>query len=382
MIINELSTVRKSNRYEVLKYIFSHQITSRIDISRSLNISKMTISSIVQDLLDEKILIEVFSESTSIKAGRPIRSITLNDQYFTILGIDIGVNHINLIAYSLTGDIFYTQNIKPTDIVNSIYVIDTIITMVQECMELALKDKIVIGLGVGLGGIVDSSGMVINSPDLQWFNVNLKELLDQRFDFQIEVDNCTRLMLNSEIHKNPLFTTAPDKNILFVNIGYGIGSAIFLNKEIYSGISELGHTYAGGNIKCFCGSQGCLETLASGNALEQLGSDLVGYQISGSSLDNLAREGDVEAQKIYTHLGEHLGISIANVINIIGIDTVILGGGISNSYDLFHSSLYKKCHQNVINVLKPSLQIELSVVKNDSVLYGCFLKILFDFFQK
>lgn len=219
--------------------------------------------------------------------------------------------------------------------------------------ESGLSRKQILGMGIGMPGILDEkSGKVLFSPDFKWENVDMLTPIRERFKMDITIENANRALAMGEYY----FGAGVDsRNFLVVNLGHGIGSAIMREGEFYRGSSgssgEIGHIILEKNgPKCNCGNLGCLEAIASGNAIardakiavlegnatkimELVNEDI--NRIEAKTVFEAARLGDRLAIQITERAMQYIGIGLANYINLLDPDLIILFGGLTNAGDIF-----------------------------------------------
>ncbi len=226
-------------------------------------------------------------------------------------------------------------------------VIDRIARSVRDAVDEAdLSLKQVRGVGIGAPGAVDGEGgNIIFAPNLQWTDVPLKKALEKQIEVPVFVENdCNISSLGvyySELEAKP-------KHMLGIFIGTGIGGGLIINGELYSGFGhtagEVGHMIIDLNgPKCGCGNKGCFEALASRTAIfhkvraavkegqktlltEMLGNDL--EDMRSGDLRKALRRGDKFVAKVIEEAAEYTGIAVANLINILNPEIVVLGGGV------------------------------------------------------
>ncbi len=226
-------------------------------------------------------------------------------------------------------------------------VIDRIGRCVRDVVdECDLDFKQVRGLGIGAPGAVDpETGRVIFAPNLQWQDVALKKIMEKQMGVPVAVENdcnsATLGVFEKELQGKP-------RHLVGVFIGTGIGGGIIIDGKLYSGVSgtaaEIGHMVLQvGGPKCNCGNRGCFEALASRTAIfrtihdaikdgqksllsEMLGPDLT--DLRSGDLRKAIRKGDKVVEKIIEDAAEYIGIAVANLINILNPETVVLGGGV------------------------------------------------------
>ena len=218
-----------------------------------------------------------------------------------------------------------------------------VLDVIDEC---DLTAKQVRGVGIGAPGAVDPEhGEVVFAPNLQWKDVPLVKELEKRLDLPVFLENdCKACMLGvyeQELKSKP-------RHVLGVFIGTGIGGGLIINGELYAGGShtagEIGHMVIDVNgPKCGCGNKGCFEVFASRLAIfraiqaaikggeksiltDMLGDDL--KDLRSGDIRKAIRRGDKLVEKIVEEAAEYTGIAIANLINILNPEVVVLGGGV------------------------------------------------------
>ncbi|MGE5587081.1 MAG: ROK family protein [Clostridia bacterium] len=229
-------------------------------------------------------------------------------------------------------------------------VVATIIDSVREAVEEAgAKLDDVAGVGVGSPGPLNpETGTVIFAPNLGWHDVPLVALMEQALNVPVHIENDANLAALGEARYG---AGRGSKNMIYITVSTGIGGGLILGGEIYSGSSfaagEVGHmtiTDEDGSPQCGCGNYGCLEALASGPAIARMARELIRHGEETMILDlvrgnvelvtsevvgRAALAGDAAAIAILGKAADYLGIGIANLVNILNPDTVVIGGGVS-----------------------------------------------------
>lgn len=215
--------------------------------------------------------------------------------------------------------------------------------VVDEC-ELDLKQ--VRGVGVGAPGAVDTeSGRVIFAPNLQWEDLPLKKALEKDLSLPVFVENdCNLATLG--VHEGEL--KGKPRHLIGIFLGTGIGAGIIIDGRLYSGFNktagEVGHMVLEvGGPRCGCGNKGCFEALAGRlaifkrieNAIKD-GQKTVLTDMLGGKLDDMRsgdlrkaiRKGDKFVEKVVEEAAEYTGIAVANLLNILNPEVVVIGGGV------------------------------------------------------
>jgi len=208
-------------------------------------------------------------------------------------------------------------------------------------------------------------GIVHFSNNLQWRDVYLKEILEEKLKIPVVVENDANAAALGEC----LFGAGRSlSNMVYVTVSTGIGCGIIMDRKIYHGVSdsagELGHTiiYPDGP-RCSCGNNGCLEAVASGAAIAREAKRLahdgqadVILAAANNELEDIdagivaaaAMSGDNTAMEIFDNAGKALGIGLANLVNLINPSVVVLGGGVMKSKDLIWTSMKREFERRVI----------------------------------
>ncbi len=228
-------------------------------------------------------------------------------------------------------------------------------------------------VGIGIPGAVDrEDGKIIFAPSLSYLNGRFfDELLSE---YKVKVGNDVDLALLAEIIINDL----NKKNLLLLNVGTGLGSAFCISGNAswncsFSG--EAGHMKViKDGRKCHCGGRGCLEAYFSGWAiLEQANEKAERHFKDAEEVFEKAREGDGPARKIINDNTKILGLGIANLINITGADTIIIGGKLSQSLDLIINSLRNEIEKHIYASKVRYFEVHKSSLVDQSTIIGASL---------
>ncbi|HLB28774.1 MAG TPA: ROK family protein [Dehalococcoidia bacterium] len=203
------------------------------------------------------------------------------------------------------------------------------------------------GVGLAIAGPCDlERGLVTSSPNLPgWRDVPAARLLQERLGVPAHLENDATAATWGEYHFG---VGRGSRHMLYLAIGTGIGGGIVVDGRLYRGAAgaagELGHvSIQEDGPLCHCGSRGCLEALASGWALAQGGKELVARSraptmarlaqeaggVTAEVVHQAALSGEAEALRIIEEAGRHLGVALANFVNIFNPEVIAIGGGLS-----------------------------------------------------
>ncbi len=236
--------IRQLNRNAVLRYIRSHRLCSRIELIKQLELAPATISAVVGDLLDEKLLIEV-SPNDKLKPGRPTKKIALNANAAYVLGISLRIEsnilYIDSSYSNYCGDIAVANSYECEDASKLELILSTIFQAVDELCALLGDDVSILGLGLGVPGVVHNESIVF-APNIPCIAGNdLYQKVNAYKNFPIFLENDVNLLLVTRLESLPELRPL---NIAYVYISQGVGAAIALKNELWksSGWSgEIGH---------------------------------------------------------------------------------------------------------------------------------------------
>jgi glucokinase len=264
-----------------------------------------------------------------------------------ILGIDIGGTKCAVVLGRADGEILARKSIatrsgelSPEQVLQELAVLAR--EMLAETPSTARSE--LRGVGVSCGGPLDTStGIIYAPPNLpDWKAVPVKSFFTEALGLPVTVENDANATALAEWRYG---AGQGCRNLVFMTMGTGIGGGIILDGRLYRGTNdlagELGHqTILINGPKCGCGKQGCLEALASGPAIARLARESLVYgrhrhvlTLAGGKPDAItaehvvtaAHEGDAFACKILEEAGTYMGLGIANVIQILNPEIVILG---------------------------------------------------------
>lgn len=261
-----------------------------------------------------------------------------------------------------------------------------------------MRDKVV-GIGVAMHGVVDvATGTSLFAPNLHLRNIPIKEELEKEFGFLVKVENDARAMALGEAW----FGSGENvTSMVAVNVGRGIGSGIIINGELYHGeydiAGELGHMAIDVHgRRCACGSNGCLQTVASGPAVaertvESLKEHPNSYiwklieedleRVSGEVVFAAAEAGDQLAIDILRQTGEYLGIGLTNLIHIINPTKVVIGGGVSESGKYVLEPLRLIIQERGLTQQAKQTKVVLTEFGSRATMLGAVALLLVELFQ-
>lgn len=383
------SIVKKINTKNVLDIIRKHGPISRTEIAEITDLTPATITNITSELIDNKLIVE--GESGDSSGGRRPIMLKMRSDYYRVIGIYIGSRKLSIITSDLLANIKHKREIKYKKEENTVEDIKKILDeeIISIIEKYKAKNKKIVSIGVGIHGIVDSEkGISIIAPNLGWKNVNIAQMLYDSYGIPVFIDNNTRTMALGE----NWFGSGKNASSFFcLNIEYGVGGSFFINDKPVNGISfgagEIGHTTVDINGEmCSCGNRGCLETVASVKALIKqayekypsnknskiyAGKEIKSIKdISPEDLYEAAKQGDELAVSLIRKMGENIGIGIANIINILNPELIIINGEIISTGEILLTPIIETVRKRGFSTSVNSTGIVLSKLGGVAYLKG------------
>jgi predicted NBD/HSP70 family sugar kinase len=315
---------RGYNRVAVLRLIGSSGPIARVQIVEQLGLSPATVTAVTRELLDHG-LIRVADRRPS-KGGRPALLLELVGGAATAFGVKIAPDHLVGVRVDLDGAVL-EQFEEPLD-VTAAGAVDEIGDLLERWI--GSSDSRLLGLGVGVPGVIDADRGLVSAPMIGWEQLPLAQLVQDRLDVPVLVDNDVNTLAVSE----RLYGRGRHiDDFLTVTLGRGIGLGIIAGGDIYRGFGggagEFGHVTAKDDGPlCTCGKQGCLEALVGDPALvsEAQRQKLIPRGAEVDQLRELADGGDAAAREIYAEAAAVLGRSTADLVNILSPQLVLISG--------------------------------------------------------
>ena len=348
----DVNVLHLTNKKILLKLIKEKKIISRSELSKETGLTPPSVTRIVDDLVQSDKLVEYVGLGNS-NGGRPPVLVKFKNEGNYIIGIDLGATYIRGCLVDINAN-FISEIQIPTEIEKGFALtIRKVVQMIHKLQSRIDDDKKIWGAGIGVAGLINSKNNIIEfSPDFEWSNINLQEILQKEIDIPVFYDNSTRLMALGELKlgENRLL-----KNFVIINVGYGIAAGMVINGKLIKGYNgfagEFGHISVDTNseVKCKCGMSGCLESLASGHRITALGKEKLESGdakilkelchgnpelITAEMVANAARKGDPASIGIYDEIAEYLSKGIGIIANLLNPEVIYIGGGISFSGDL------------------------------------------------
>lgn len=324
----------------VFRRILTHGPIGRVDISRATGLSQAAVTKAVTPLIGAGFVVERDDPRSAPAVGRPVSPLAVARDHAHIIGIKVTAERTYGVLTDLGANVLARQD-QANDSAEVADVANTVRGVVDDLR--ALSTATVEGVGVALSGDVDrESGVVRDSPLLSWRGVRFAAMLEALIGIPVVLENDVRALTTTEV----LFGSGRDADsFAVITIGTGVGCGLFLNGRIVHGAhgvaGEIGHLpLAPADALCSCGRYGCVEAVASTQAILARIRD--GHSDPTLSIDRafeLAHQGDPVARTAFEQAGGVIGAALAALVNLVGPELVVIAGENVTEYGLYEDRL-------------------------------------------
>ncbi len=372
------NTIRDVNRQIVLNYVRERGPISRAEISRETALQRSTVSLIVDELKVDGIIEEVCGESTG---GRPPILLSLRTVDAAAIGVDVGKRRTVIATGDLAGRV-----LEQEEFATDRHLEKTIRLIVDRARKLIRKNGSTIeGIGVSLPGLVNSETGKLFIPHFEWGDLSISDELMAGTGLPVTVDNDANAVALAE-----LWFGRPEirevRDFIVVLVGEGIGTGIVLDGQVYRGeggaAGEFGHMTigTGAPVACASGSRACWEAFSSERAALARYAKLSRASNGRCSnnfgcLVDLALKGEGAARAALKETAHYLGVGIANLIQGLAPEVVIVGGPIVRAWSLIAADLKRSVEANIGRGL-PSTRVIASTLGAQPTLMGALSLVL------
>lgn len=376
----------------VLRFIHSNHNISRVELAKRTGSSAGSMTAMVHRLIAKGLVTESGKGSTNF--GRKPVSLSLRHDLGYVGGVDMGSFRLRVIIADVLGNISYKSETETRMTEGRDRVLSRTFNEIHKAMDESRIPKAAIkGIGMAHSGVIDTrKGVVLSFPRpgqmTQWRNVPLLEMLEKEFDVPSILDDSARTMALAEKH----FGLGKEmSDFLFIEVGMGIGASIFIDGKLYRGpggsAGEFGHmTVDEKGPLCSCGNNGCLEAVASCAAIIQAVragiqqgvnskvSEFVDGDLDRISIEKIveaARDNDTLALRVLDEAVSHIGVVLADVINLLNPSVVVLGGPLfREGRELLLERLRQVIRQRALEKSANEVQLKISALGSEAAALG------------
>lgn len=377
-----------ASKTALLNLLIEHGGQTIAELSSSLEVSVPYTTKTLNELIEDG-LIEVTGKKDNYSKRAPkIYDLIATSGYF--LGIDTGKQSLTFGICDFCGNMVAEPELIHFDYQDTPECFDRFINLINEYIQRSgIARSQIKKACMSIGGRVNPEiGCAYNY--FTCTEMPLAEALTERLDLPFCIDNDTRCMTYGEYLKG---VCKGLKNIIFVNVSWGIGIGIIFDGKLYLGKSgfsgEIGHMHIYNNdIICHCGKTGCMETETSGSALlrkmkealENGGTSVLSDKVKNQHqeltlqdiLDAIKKE-DVLSIETLQKVAVELGTNLAGIINIFNPEMLVIGGDLSVTGAYLTQPICMGIKKFSLNMVNEDSQVAASTLKEHAGLIGACL---------
>jgi len=323
------------NRMALVRHLCANPGLSRADLAVAVGLTKSTVSLLVRELILEGWLAEREVVATGDLGRRPT-PLFIDPARLVLLGAEVGIESLRVVATSLTGDVLawtvahYSANRTAKACIASLA---TALLKLRKQLDAGQQ---ILGIGVGLpGGVNEARGVLHFAPNLGWRDIPFGALLAEKLQdtslagAPLFIQNEADVAAMGEME----FNSAPASDpLLYVSINQGLGAGVIVGDRLLTGsrgfAGEVGHMVLQLNgPRCSCGRRGCAEALIATRAM-------LGGSEDGTTLRSLAEvrahlvDEDAHTLKAVSSAGRYLGVLLQNLATAYDPACIVLGGSV------------------------------------------------------
>lgn len=373
----------------ILGYLANHGSMTLPELGKRLNISVPKVTVLVNELRNEGFVSDYGKVDSSGGRKPNLYGVAAEAAYF--IGVDVKQSHITIGLLNLDKTLVRNSGTMDYELTNTVESRDTLCGHILDFIGgLSVPKDRIKGVGINLSGRVNYR----TGHSYSYFHFDdrpLSEIVEEKIGFPVFLENDSRAMAYGEFC---LGAVENEKDVLFLNLDYGIAVGILMGGELYYGKSgyagEFGHMPVFNNeYICRCGKKGCLETEAAGWALERMFRDKV--REGSSSLitnkiadpDHITMEDIIEAAisddvlaiELIAQLGDNIGRGIASLINVFNPELVILGGGLLATGDYIGLPIKTAINKYSLSLVNNDTRLVHSKLGEEAGLLGACLLV-------
>ena len=339
------STPREINRKIVLNLVREHQPISRADLARQMHVGRGMITQLVDELIADDVIAE--GAIANVPRGRKPRLLHVRTRDRFCIAVDVRFSRTHVALTDLDGRQLAMETLDtrldPDELVGDVA------ARVERLLD-AHGAGVCEGIGVVVPGMIHRrTGQILNSPQLGWRDVPLREALARATGLRVLIENAPIACALAEMWLPPFSRDGVD-NFVYVTVSDGVGVCVVDHGEVFRGhgdtAGEFGHLPLSlGGPRCMCGLRGCLEAYTSNVATLARYFDLDasvpasrealrGHGFGIEDLIARVRAGDVRAAAALAETGRYLGIGLAGIITALSPARVLVSGEITAAWDV------------------------------------------------
>ncbi len=376
MKISQTKDIRTANRLTIIRHILGKKDISRARISEDTGLNKATVSTIVKEWMNLR-LVEENTTGDSNGGRKPI-ILTLAESAGYCIAVDMGVTRVNLILVNIKNEIVARSSFAIRDIAFSNVYASLCSSIDQLVAQMPVSTYGLFGISLAIRGIVDLDGVIRFIPQFDWHNVDIRSLLCERYQVPVYIDNDGNLGAAMESRLYPQY-----KELTVLSISDTISCGMITHGNLVRGYlgfaNAVGHHTV--NIRetrqCSCGKYGCWEQYCSDQSLIDETNRLRETPIHDiEDYIELVKQQDPAALKVLQSFIKNLAIGLSNIIFFMNSEMIILNSRLLQALPYLLPEIMKV----IILPITHTQEILLSTLGNEGPILGASRKAIEEFF--
>lgn len=305
-----------------------------------------------------------------------------------VCAVDLGGTNLRAANVDQVGHLHDRFRVPTPNTNSAEELVDAIRTVVAACEDKATeRGRLIQAVSVVVPGSVHAeTRAVVNAPNIPAIvDFKLVDALESKLLCEVLIENDANAAALGEMWQG---AARGCRTIICLTLGTGVGSGIILDGKLWRGpdgtAGEIGHTTVDpfGGITCKCGNVGCLEVCASATAIVRMTREGIGAhrqsslnsipanELTAKDVAAAADGGDEFARQVFQRVGIYLGIAAATIVNTLNPEMIVIGGGVSNAFDLFAPIAREEMLKRAFPVPAQRCQIARAECGDDAGLLG------------
>jgi glucokinase len=302
-----------------------------------------------------------------------------------VFAADLGGTHLRGAAIGETGLIYHQLKTDTPSASKADEIVRALVKAARECESQTREDGVIQMLSVAVAGTINvDDGLVVTAPNIPCLaGVRLADELQKELQRPALIENDANAAAVGEMWQG---AARGASSVVCITLGTGVGGGIILDGKLWRGLDgsagEIGHTSIEpfGGVRCGCRSEGCLEVYASGTAIVRMtkealpkypDSTLNGFEdLTSENVSRAAERGDQLALEVFHRMGVYLGVGIANLVNVLNPEMIVIAGGVANAWDLFAKYAIQVMQERAFPLPAANIQIKRGECGDNAGLLG------------
>lgn len=378
----------QDRKRSIINHLDTHGETTVADLALALNLSVPKATSLITELIASGLIQDYGKVESTV--GRPASMYGLVADSCFFLGVDVKDYYVNIGLLDFRKNLVKADMHVPYLLENTRESLEKLLAIIQDFIRQApVKTDNILSVCISLGGRINTR----SGYSFSFFHFTeepFTSFVEARLGTRVFLENDSRAMSYGEFLKG---IVKNEKNVLFINLDYGIGLGVLIDSKVYYGKSgfsgEFGHTpFFDNEVLCHCGKKGCFETEASGRALLRIFKERTEMGSTSFILEDPkkvedlrltdiiegAKNEDMLCIEILAHVGEKIGRGLAMLINIFNPEMVILGGILIQTGDYIFLPIRSAVNKYSLSLVNNDTQLCTSQLgEKAGVIGGCLI---------